>query len=560
MEKNQPEKSQAELYREERKERMAKAAKKKAKKSPQAVKLGATVRKVISIVLAVLVAIGAVGGILNFFGTPQKLFTAAKIGTVKASVAEYNYYYMDIYRYLSNQAQQYDSYYGAGAGLQYTGYDYTKTPMEQEYTAGNLDVEAGTTPTWADYLRINALNYLQSYISYSDLARQAGLTLTEEEQTSIDEQIETVRKTATDADYALDRYLTKLYGKGVNEKLLRSILEDKILAANYATQKQTEITSSITNDELLAEYDANQNVYAIMSLSVFMVTPEQATTAADATDEEKAAANAEMKAQAKTKAEGYLAKVTDAASVLTQAQAYQSSLTETSVRLSDTTHTAISNSFGSAVADWAISADRAVGDKAVIETDSGYAVAYMSALAHKNETKPVNVRHILIQFPTDSNGKATTPTDEEKKTYYAKAKAVYDEYQNNPTEETFSNLAINNSEDTGSKENGGLYEAVAPGDMVTEFNDWCFNPARQPGDTDIVETTYGYHVMYYVNNDNEALWSSTVKTAIANERFSAYDKETLSKEGKYSIQENKIFITWSARQLEKLIQMQYINS
>lgn len=351
MEKNQPEKSQAELYREERKERMAKAAKKKAKKSPQAVKLGATVRKVISIVLAVLIVIGAAGGILNFFGAPQKLFTAAKIGTVKASVAEYNYYYMDIYRYLSNQAQQYDSYYGTGAGFQYTGYDYTKTPMEQEYTAGNLDVEAGTTPTWADYLRINALNYLQSYISYSDLARQAGLTLTEEEQASIDEQIETVRETAKDADYALDRYLTKLYGKGVNEKLLRRILEDKVLAANYATQKQTEITNSITNDEILAEYDANQNVYAIMSLSVFMVTPEEATTAADATDEEKAAANAEMMAQAKTKAEGYLAKVTDAASVLAQAQAYQSSLTETSVNLSDTTHTAISNSFGSAVAD-----------------------------------------------------------------------------------------------------------------------------------------------------------------------------------------------------------------
>ena len=33
--------------------------------------------------------------------------------------------------------------------------------------------------------------------------------------------------------------------------------------------------------------------------------------------------------------------------------------------------------------------------------------------------------------------------------------------------------------------------------MVTEFNDWCFDESRQPGDTGIVETSYGVHVMYF---------------------------------------------------------------
>ena len=33
--------------------------------------------------------------------------------------------------------------------------------------------------------------------------------------------------------------------------------------------------------------------------------------------------------------------------------------------------------------------------------------------------------------------------------------------------------------------------------MVTEFNDWCFDASRTAGDTGIVETTYGYHVMYF---------------------------------------------------------------
>ena len=34
--------------------------------------------------------------------------------------------------------------------------------------------------------------------------------------------------------------------------------------------------------------------------------------------------------------------------------------------------------------------------------------------------------------------------------------------------------------------------------MVTNFNDWCYDAARQPGDTGIVESPYGYHVMYFV--------------------------------------------------------------
>ena len=33
------------------------------------------------------------------------------------------------------------------------------------------------------------------------------------------------------------------------------------------------------------------------------------------------------------------------------------------------------------------------------------------------------------------------------------------------------------------------------------FEDWCFADGRKAGDTGIVETTYGSHVMYYVGED-----------------------------------------------------------
>ena len=50
--------------------------------------------------------------------------------------------------------------------------------------------------------------------------------------------------------------------------------------------------------------------------------------------------------------------------------------------------------------------------------------------------------------------------------------------------------------------------------MVEEFNDWCFDAARKPGDTGIVETPYGYHVMYFVAQIAE--WKTTAVNGILN--------------------------------------------
>ena len=36
--------------------------------------------------------------------------------------------------------------------------------------------------------------------------------------------------------------------------------------------------------------------------------------------------------------------------------------------------------------------------------------------------------------------------------------------------------------------------------MVTNFENWCYDETRVPGDYGIVETEYGYHLMYFVGN------------------------------------------------------------
>jgi protein-export membrane protein SecD len=60
----------------------------------------------------------------------------------------------------------------------------------------------------------------------------------------------------------------------------------------------------------------------------------------------------------------------------------------------------------------------------------------------------------------------------------------------------FTALAKQYSEDPGSKDNGGLYQGVKKGQMVTEFDDVIFNKLKV-GEvySDLVKTSFGYHII-----------------------------------------------------------------
>lgn len=127
----------------------------------------------------------------------------------------------------------------------------------------------------------------------------------------------------------------------------------------------------------------------------------------------------------------------------------------------------------------------------------------------------INVRHILIApegGTTDDDGQ-TTYSDEEWAAAEAKAQEILDQWKaGEATEESFTALAQEYSVDPGSASNGGLYEDVAPGDMVEEFNDWCFEDGRTPGDTGIVKTKFGYHIMYFVSASEQLYWEAQAES------------------------------------------------
>ena len=139
----------------------------------------------------------------------------------------------------------------------------------------------------------------------------------------------------------------------------------------------------------------------------------------------------------------------------------------------------------------------------------------------------VNVRHILIT-PEKADG-ASESTDEQWDAAKTKAEELLAEYEKNPTEENFADLATKNSTDPGSASNGGLYEDVYPGQMVETFNDWCFDESRQPGDTGIVKTNYGYHIMYFVSQTENYYWKTAAAEGYKNDRMQTILDELLEK-------------------------------
>jgi len=127
-----------------------------------------------------------------------------------------------------------------------------------------------------------------------------------------------------------------------------------------------------------------------------------------------------------------------------------------------------------------------------------------------------DVRHLLIT-PTggsfDENGNKVY-ADSEWEICRETAQARLDEYlAGEKTETAFANLAAQYSQDTGSSEAGGLYENLTKEtNFVEEFKNWYLDESRKPGDTGLIKTEHGYHVMYFV--DSRPIWKHETESAM----------------------------------------------
>ena len=410
--------------------------------------------------------------------------TAYTVGDRKYSTAEVSYRYANQYLNFANQYGSYASMFGLDTANGTAGLDKQDCPFNDG--------------SWKDYFLDAAKNEMQQSKAMVDYAAANGIALDEDELAEVEAAFEGLDERAASYGYAnADKMMAANYGAGVNVALVKAAMRESALAGKAMEALSDSFT--YTEQELEEQYQSYEGMRDYFDYS-YVTVEAHAEEGSEATEESKAEAQKTAEA---VKAAYAASEGEDCAQRLSDAAAAQG--------LSATRSSTATGSSLIAASEWMMDASRKAGDitvQADADGDHVYVVLFIGR--NDNHYKPVSVRHILIKAEAAEDG---TYTEAAKAAAKAKAEEILAEFEaGNKTEESFAALANLYSEDTGSNTNGGLYENITKGQMVSEFDAFCF-AGHQSGDTGIVygeSASYaGYHVIYFVG-ESEQLYSSTI--------------------------------------------------
>lgn len=469
-------------------------------------------KTVLGVVIAlVLVAVIVFFAMINF-GFFESHTTAAVVNGHKLTPAMVNYYYTAAY---SNSSEM----------LSYL--TDTSLPLDEQECAL---IEGGT---WSDYLMEYALSTASSTYAIYDEAIANGYTLSEDSQAAIASELKTLDLMAAMYSYGSgDAFLTAQYGRGCNSESYEEFLTVNYIAQEYANKIYGEFT--YTQDELDAYYAENASEFEGYNFRLFTVKAEtvenEADETASVTEETMTAAEETAKAMAEA-SQGNEQAFIDLALENASEEDKATYEDEAATLNEDLTASSIAES----IREWVTDDARVEGDTtyALNGTEDGYYVLYYIGTADHTYQLP-NVRHILI-------GVDDATDTEAKETAKAKAEALLEEFlAGDATEEAFAALANENSTDTGSNTTGGLYENIVPGMMVEAFENWCYED-HEVGDTGIVESSYGYHIMYF-SGYGKTYESYLAENAMLEADYSAWT-EAVSADASYELVSDRFVTT-----------------
>lgn len=364
------------------------------------------------------------------------------------------YYWMQVYDFLSEY-----SYY-----LSYLGLDYTKDLSTQTCTMTEKEM------SWEQYFLMEALYTWQRYQALYVEAEKAGFQMPEEYQKEMDGMKESMEADAIKNKYeSLEAMLQDEFGPSVTFEDYMFYLERYYVGNLYFSDVVDKLEA--TDEELEAYFKENEEALKkegitkdsglLLDLRQILLKPESS-------------------------------KDGDGNTVITD-EAWEDCLKKTQ-----------------AIYDQWLAGDKTEDSFSKLATEksqdtntasSGGLLQYVPALG----LTAVDVRHILIMpVDVDKFDSSATYTEEQWEACRKEAQALLDQFlAGEKTEAAFGALANEFSDDKNGKvTDGGIYEDVTQGEMVEAFDEWIFDTARVAGDTGLVKTPYGYHVLYFVHRDD----------------------------------------------------------
>ena len=485
------------------------------------------------IVVMVLVAAIAVGSMAFTWygnsGIPARNTTALTIGDYKLSNADLNYYFMDTVNQFYNES--YNSY-GTYAPLyvqMYTGLDMTKALNAQSYNEN-------TGETWADYFMKQAIASAEATYALYTKAMEDNFSMSDEQEVYLNAVLAKAVADAGRQGYAsFEKYLKAFYGNGATEETYVNYFRINNIADAYYSKYADGLT--YTAEQIKDHNDENYDKFSAFDYSYYYVNVKSFLPALEEGTEATAEQREEARIAAKEAAD-QLATAKDLVVLNKLISAMEINKDKPTAAATEINGTSI-GSVASLYSQWIADQSRTAGDTTVVEFESesdddelvdGYYVVLFEGRKDFNE-KMRSVRHILVKFEggTKDDDNNTVYSEEEKKAAYDEAKALYDEWlAGDATEESFAALATSeHSDDGGSNTNGGLYTHVYKGAMVENFDAWLFDESRQPGDHGIVETEIGYHVMFFVGEEDQTYREYAIEATLRDKDVSAWYSELL---------------------------------
>ncbi len=525
----------------------AQMTEKQLKQQKEEKKLRATSIAFVAIMLVIALIAATVLSIrgVNNSGIIDRNTQAAVVGDRELNSVQVNYYFTD---YVMNMYNQWYSRYGENAPVyaMLMGLDVGLPLDEQVY-------DEETNQTWADYLLNEALTKAKSDYALYDLAMAENYKLTEEQQKSLDNSLSQLSLYAMYYGYKdADTYLRANYGYGSN---LKSYTEYSTVAAIANSYYNNYSDSLKYDDAAIREYEKDKfDNFSSFSYHLYEVNRSDYLTGGTTGDDGKTTySDAENEAALKAAeevanklAENKTVEDLDAAIKALEINAEKENAAST--KCTDVMYNRISN----VMQDWIASKDRVANDVTVIEktttstdadgketkTTTGYYVILWQG--RNDNLRPLaNVRHLLVAFEggTPNEDGTKTYSDAEKNAAKSEAELLLKKWQDGEaTEESFIELVKKNSDDSTAS-TGGLFEDIHAGSAYVEgFLNWAIDADRKAGDAGVVETEYGYHVMYYVGDGEltyrDYMISEELRSADLTEWYDSVVKDTTFTVGK----------------------------
>ncbi|GEM_PF-75554 len=441
---------------------------------------------------------------------------ALNINGTKVTAGMYSYYYNQILTSYVTQAQQ-----GAYE------LDITKDLTKQKYKD-----EDGKETTWQKKLDDETQKWLQQLVAFYSKGVEEGLTLTADEKKTIDDEINTVKETAKSSGLSLQEYITTTYGDYVTVATLRKSSEWYIIAQNYS--RKISMDTPPTVEEAQKYYNEHKDDFLQVKFSWLPMI----FTDKNKADVEKQAKKYAAKIKTADDVKKYIPKVCkdlisqyiESGQVADEETIINEIAQSSSVSLTKDNPYQYPDGIVKFLFD-----DKNKPGTATAVVDDQYSAVYI-VLKESNpeplKDQTYSVRHILItpgsneeeSEEEDEHSAVKEYTEEQWKAAEKQANKVYEEFKKtDKSEYQFALLAEKYSKDPGSVSTsgqgayGGLYYKQSLGRMVKEFENWAIDKSRKYGDTAIVKTQFGYHIMFFVDAQPDYLMDC--KTAVS------YDKE-----------------------------------